>query len=92
MSIRKYIYCQLMATAIMGLVSYSDRHAAPRWIPELAIQVLGVVAIFSLPALLVVLGFILFSPKVSERDKLFAFVVGSFATFAQYVAFKPMIQ
>jgi hypothetical protein len=53
---------------------------------------ISLLAIYALPLLLLALLFILFSSRISFREKLFAGTVGGLATIAQIVAAIPLIQ
>ena len=91
MLVRTYIYCHVAPASLTGLASYWDRYGLPSG-PIRHLYAIGIMAVYSLPILLAVLIFILWSPKIDAREKLFALVAGALATIGQIIAFSPLIQ
>jgi MFS family permease len=91
MLVRTYIFYNVAAVALIGLISYWDRTGTPSG-PIRYLGYVWVATTYLIPISIGSLIFILCSSKFDRRNKLFAFVVGGISTFAQIVALFPTIQ
>jgi hypothetical protein len=91
MIIRVFVYLQLLALAAIGLASYWDRVGIPAG-PSHAIYGLGICCVYLIPIFPIVLLGTLWFSKVSQRQKLYAVIIGVSAFVAQVIATIPLIQ